>query len=247
MRLLALLALLSPAAATPPTWWTTGIPPIITGTAENNHGPANIGQAKWMLSEALRALDTAAPTIATQIRADLAGTAPSYADRILDLSVPEDPKPADWADKQKAPLLIGQLKAISAPFYSRLAAAQPTWLAAERATNGTNQPDSIFPWTATTDDDANKAIATIGQLKAVFSLRFETLTPPSLDTDGDGIPNSWEILYGLNPNNAADASGDLVGDGVTNLIKFKIGRNPLVVALPDTAGLLDFKVHTPLE
>ena len=54
----------------------------------------------------------------------------------------------------------------------------PAWLEAERITNGTNHADSIFPWTPETSDDKNKAIATIGQLKAVFSLRFATLDAP---------------------------------------------------------------------
>ena len=76
-------------------------------------------------------------------------------------------------EKQKAPLLLGQLKAIAHPFYNQLHAAAPTWLATERATNGTNHPGSIFPWTAEITDDQNKSIATIGQIKAVFSLRFE--------------------------------------------------------------------------
>ena len=29
--------------------------------------------------------------------------------------------------------------------------------------------------------------------------------PAGYDTDGDGIPNEWEIRYGLNPNSAADS------------------------------------------
>ena len=127
LRFLALFTLLAPAAASPPgwwspDWWSDGVPPVINGSPANNQGPANIGQAKWMVSEALRALDAAAPAIATQVRADLAGTPPDHADRIIDLGIPE-PKDAAWIEKQKAPLLIGQLKAIAAPFYTRLNAS----------------------------------------------------------------------------------------------------------------------------
>ncbi len=68
-----------------------------------------------------------------------------------------------------------------------------------------------------------------------------------IDTDQDGMPDWWEILYGLDPDDPADANGDLVGDGVTNLVKYKTGRNPQVVALTDTTGALALKVHTPLE
>jgi hypothetical protein len=75
---------------------------------------------------------------------------------------------ADEAEIMHAPLLIGQLKAIADPFYTRLHAVSPHWLEAERTTNGTNHPGSIFPWTSAASDDKNKGVANIGQLKAVI-------------------------------------------------------------------------------
>ena len=67
------------------------------------------------------------------------------------------------------------------------------------------------------------------------------------DTDGDGLPDAWENLYGFDPFNPADAALDSDGDGLTNLQEFHLGtdpRNPasglrLNIALaPDGASVL---------
>ena len=56
-----------------------------------------------------------------------------------------------------------------------------------------------------------------GQVNVTLS-DYPTLssTTPPTDTDGDGIPNSWESSHGLNPNNAADGAATAV-NGYTNL------------------------------
>jgi hypothetical protein len=41
-----------------------------------------------------------------------------------------------------------------------------------------------------------------------------------VDSDHDGIPDEWEKAHGLNPNDPADANGDVNGDGYTNLEKY---------------------------
>ena len=46
------------------------------------------------------------------------------------------------------------------------------------------------------------------------------------DDDNDGMPDTWEASHqGLNPL-ADDGSGDIDGDGVTNLDEYKAGTNP---------------------
>lgn len=58
------------------------------------------------------------------------------------------------------------------------------------------------------------------------------------DSDGDGLPDWWELKYGLNPFLASDAKLDSDGDGVSNLAEFRKGTNPLhddrSPSLPDT-------------
>ena len=46
------------------------------------------------------------------------------------------------------------------------------------------------------------------------------------DTDGDGLPDYYEVDYGLNPTNALDALLDADGDGVSNRAEYESGTNP---------------------
>lgn len=153
MRLSALITLLLlPVAADPPTWWTDGIPPVIPpGATENNQGPANIGQAKHMADMALKALELKDKVLSDTIRQKLTirqpnptnPTGPLLKEIIKHRFALPNPLPADWAQSQRAPLLLGQLKAISAPFYAALNLQNPSWLAEQLTLNGTSNPGSI--------------------------------------------------------------------------------------------------------
>ena len=49
----------------------------------------------------------------------------------------------------------------------------------------------------------------------------------SQDADGDQIPDVWELKYGLNPTNSADALIDSDADGLTNLWEYAAQSDPL--------------------
>lgn len=53
------------------------------------------------------------------------------------------------------------------------------------------------------------------------------------DTDGDGMSDAWETLFGLDPQDPADAALDGDGDGLANLQEFQLGTYPTT---PDSDG-----------
>jgi hypothetical protein len=65
----------------------------------------------------------------------------------------------------------------------------------------------------------------------------------SADTDGDGIADSWELKYGLDPNNPRDALLDFDNDGLTNLQEFIFGTDPRKTDT-DGDGFSDFEEIT---
>jgi hypothetical protein len=46
------------------------------------------------------------------------------------------------------------------------------------------------------------------------------------DTDGDGMPDTWEVLYGLNPYSPEDGGGDPDSDGLVNADEYLAGTLP---------------------
>ena len=66
--------------------------------------------------------------------------------------------------------------------------------------------------------------------------RFPTTPTPGsanqIDSDLDGLPDAWELAYGLNPQDPADARLDADGDGFTNLQEYLNGTDPRVSQNP---------------
>ncbi|MCL5096963.1 MAG: lamin tail domain-containing protein [Candidatus Omnitrophica bacterium] len=48
-----------------------------------------------------------------------------------------------------------------------------------------------------------------------------------IDHDADGLPDDWELAYGLDPTDPTDSTRDLDADGKTNLQEYWAGTNPL--------------------
>ena len=98
---------------------------------------------------------------------------------------------------------------------------------------------SFFKFALPTDADGDG-------LSDVYEELVSRTDPSNTDTDADGMPDGWEVLYGLDPfTNDSSADGD--DDGLSNAEEFRRGTDP---GNPDTDGdgLTDFEeVGLPAE
>lgn len=72
---------------------------------------------------------------------------------------------------------------------------------------------------------ATGIIKDVSEVGGYPTLTFDPKLLP-LDTDGDGMPDEWEIKHKLDPKDPSDGAKDADGDGYTNVEEYLNGTNP---------------------
>lgn len=85
--------------------------------------------------------------------------------------------------------------------------------------------------------NSGKSLASL-QGKTVTGRLLQAVVTAPVDSDGDGMKDSWETTHGLNPNSASDAGLDPDGDGLANLREYVAKTSPLT-ADSDGDGIND--------
>ncbi|MDF2955997.1 binary toxin-like calcium binding domain-containing protein [Candidatus Alkanophaga liquidiphilum] len=74
---------------------------------------------------------------------------------------------------------------------------------------------------------ALQALFVVIMLLAFFTVSHASEPSVTVDSDHDGMPDGWELKYGLNPNDPGDAYLDYNDNGLPNVVEYLLEFDPL--------------------
>jgi uncharacterized repeat protein (TIGR02543 family) len=107
------------------------------------------------------------------------------------------------------------------------AASDQSWLKITEGSSGTDYGRVLIAYEKNTGGTRTGTI-TVSATGAISSPQYVEIRQSDIDTDADndGMTDSFEFQYGLDPSNPDDASGDRDGDGLSNLEEYEAGTDP---------------------
>lgn len=108
------------------------------------------------------------------------------------------------------------------------AATSDSWLTIpQESSSGTNSGRVVITYLANTSGSRTGTVTVtsdgaLGSPQTVHIYQSDI----DLDKDDDGLPDSFELIYGFDSSNPDDAFGDADEDGLTNLEEYQRGTNP---------------------
>ena len=200
-----------------PGWWMDH---DVIGESDDhgnnqNYHPALLGQLKWMATAARDELEMklaheggAGTAINTLVNGFSTGSAGNY-----------------------APTLIGQLKHVASLYYNRLdEVGYDGWEDGSYLKDALQAYDADpltvnYPWDKDTDYAVSYQPANLGQLKFVFSWDVHDWAT-GIDTEGDGLPDWWEMYYFGHRTDFINLWQDSDGDGATDYAEYLANTDP---------------------
>ena len=128
----------------------------------------------------------------------------------VNVSVAQNPESADVAYSNVLAYAGSGINAASRPKIDKQVI--------EETRTGTGSLTGGRDFSTVTDSAVLDAITKYGIKHMDYNSYYPSSSSKQIvDSDNDGMPDSWEIARGLNPNSASDATGDYQGKGYNNI------------------------------
>jgi hypothetical protein len=229
--------------ATTATNYTYGVPPtgaVIIATVNGDSGKSAI--FAYDRDATMFTLDAPARRVSLFMTDTTAASLTSNGNALFDAAI-------KWATEVKTGPTIDSLTPSSGPVGTSITISGSNFGLIQGTSSLSLNGLAVTPiaWNDKVITAAIPNYATTGPLSVTVNgiiSNLMALTVGAVDSDGDGLPDAWELQYFGNLNQTAN--GDPDGDGLTNLQEYQQGRNPTVNATTNE-GAIQLKLFTPLS